>query len=109
MGLAGVKAWVASSELYARWIHLHKWYTQSTPKPLSLCLPCSLHRQLPALAWRCTKQRSKAQGRSHQCASSCDGKRARDTHMEPSAKLITAHKTHHCDGHAPTQTRDYNN
>jgi hypothetical protein len=31
------------------------------------CLPCSLHRQLPALA--CTKLRSKAQGRSHQCAS----------------------------------------
>jgi hypothetical protein len=29
------------------------------------------------------------------------------THTEPSAKLITAHKAHHCDGHAPTQTRDY--
>jgi hypothetical protein len=24
------------------------------------------------------------------------------THTEPSAKLITAHKAHHCDGHAPT-------
>ena len=23
------------------------------------------------------------------------------THTEPSAKLITAHKAHHCDGHAP--------
>jgi hypothetical protein len=30
------------------------------------------------------------------------------THTEPSAKLIAAHKAHHCDGHAPTQTRDYN-
>ena len=30
------------------------------------------------------------------------------THTEPSAKLITAHKAHHWDGHAPTQTRDYN-
>jgi len=29
------------------------------------------------------------------------------THTEPSAKLTTAHKAHHCDGHAPTQTRDY--
>jgi hypothetical protein len=40
---------------------------------------------------------------------SCDGKRATvATHTEPSAKLITAHKAqHHCDGHAPTQTRDY--
>jgi hypothetical protein len=28
------------------------------------------------------------------------------THTEPSAKPITAHKAH-CDGHAPTQTRDY--
>ena len=28
------------------------------------------------------------------------------THTEPSAKLITAHKAHHCDGHAPTQPRD---
>ena len=42
---------------------VHSGYSQ----PLSLCLPCSLHRQLPALV--CTKLRSKAQGRSHQCAS----------------------------------------
>ena len=33
---------------------------------------------------------------------SCDGKRASHTHGEPSTKLITALKAHHCDGHAPS-------
>ena len=55
---------------------LHSEYSQ----PLSLCLPCSLHRQLPALA--CTKLRSKAHDRVAvtNVLPSCDGKRASDTH-----------------------------
>jgi hypothetical protein len=30
------------------------------------------------------------------------------THTEPSAKLITAHKAHHCDGAIRPGSRDYN-
>ena len=87
----------------------HKRYTQSTPSHSLMLAVLLAYRQLPALV--CTKLRSKAQGRTPVCFPVAMVN-ALATHTEPSAKLIThvitAHKAHHCDGHAPTQTRDYN-
>jgi hypothetical protein len=68
-------------------------------------LVVSALRQLPAPV--CTKLRSKAPGRSHQCASQLrwETRSRHRTHTEASTKLITAHQAHHCNDHPRSQSR----
>ena len=91
--------WVISYEQTTQTVHSE--YSQ----PLSdTCrAPC-----IASLQRWCARTEAEIEGtgsQSPRCAShSCDGKRALATHTEPSAKLITAHKAHHCDAvmaHAP--------